>query len=581
MDGTAWPSTYEAEYAASLEDPQGYWMAQSRVLEWVRPPQAGFVLRPDGQAGWFPGGMLNLCANALDRHVAAGRGEQAALIWESPASGASDMFTYAALLARVAGFAGGLRAAGVEPGDRVVICLPPIPECFVAMLACARLGAVHVVVFAGFAPAELARRIEDVDPKLVITASATYRAGCATPLLPGVREATQRKLVVVQRPGAPALLGPAESDFATLEYAEPIVPVPMPATAPLYILHTSGTTGRPKGVVRDTGGHGVVLAQSMRTVYGLGAGEVFFTTADPGWVVGHSYGLYAPLLAGCATVLAEGAVGRAVWDICERHRVAVLFTSPSVLRALRLAKAAPPPLPPLRRIFLAGERADAGDSAWAAHATGVKVLDHWWQTETGSAMAGSFAGLGDYAAPGSSLRPAPGYELCALDVQGQELPPGHAGEIAVRLPLPPGCLTGMWGATPTCFSYSGYYRSFDYGVIAPDRGVSILSRTDEVLNIAGRRLGAGEIEAAIADHPGVMACAVIAAPHRLRGEEPVGFVVPHPEAGAKLQPEIIALVRERLGAFVGLRRIVLVEELPRTKSGKIIRQALSVQVVFG
>ncbi len=575
MDGGVWPSAYDADYAAARTDPHAYWAQAAAALEWVRAPDASFTMTAEGHATWFPGGMLNACANALDRHVRAGRGAQTALIWESPAAGASASFTYAALLDRVARVAGGLRAIGVGVGDRVLICMPPIPECSIAMLACARLGAVHVVAFAGFAPAELARRIEDVAPKLVITASCLWRAGKPAPLLEGVRAATNRPLVVAQRPGLATALREGETDFEALAEAAPVPPVPMPAGAPLYILHTSGTTGRAKGVVRDIGGHCVALAHTMKLVYSVGAGEVFFTTADPGWVVGHSYGLYAPLLIGATIVLAEGATGAKTWEICARQKVVVLFTAPSLLRAMRQANDGVPAMPALRGIFLAGERADASSSAWAERTTGVRVLDHWWQTETGSAIAGSFAGLGEFAPPGCVGRSAPGVELCVLDEQGHELPPGEAGELALRLPLPPGCLTGLWQGEAPYFSYPGYYRSFDYGSVTLDGYVTILSRTDDVLNIAGRRLGAGEIEDIIASHPQVADCAVVRTPHRLRGEAPVAYVVPRPGVKPSLKPEIVAQVRKALGAFVGLRTVVLVESLPRTKSGKIIRTALA------
>lgn len=584
MDGSAWPglqpktqqSAYGVEYEAARSDPQAYWARAAELLEWVEKPSASFAMLPSGNAQYFPGGTLNPCANALDRHVAAGRGAQPALLWESPARGEAVSFTYAELLDAVARCAGGLRRAGVKTGDRVFICLPPIPECSIAMLACARLGAVHVVGFAGFAPAELARRIEDVQPSLIITAGHAYHAGKPAPLLPSVQEAMKlagcdAPLVVARGEAGSAL------HFDDLLRAAPVPPIPMPANAPLYILHTSGTTGRPKGVIRDIGGHCVALAHSMRIVYGVQPGEVFFTTADPGWVVGHSYGLYAPLLIGATTLLAEGMTGNTLWELCAKHKVAVLFTAPSLLRMLSQADhtaTSLPPMPELRHIFLAGERADAQSSAWAATATGVPVLDHWWQTETGSIITGSFAGLGDYTPPGSAGRPAPGIELCVLDEQGRERAIGEAGEIALRLPLPPGCLTGLWQAEAPYFTYPGYYRSFDYGVLAQDGSVRILSRNDDVLNVAGRRIGAGEIEDILATHPDVAECAVARMPHSLRGEAPIAYVVPRAKAAPGLRAVLVSLVREQLGNFAGLRRVELVECLPRTKSGKIIRADL-------
>jgi propionyl-CoA synthetase len=591
MDGGMQVHTgdYEREIAAWKADAAAYWLKAADVVSWIEPPSTACSLRPDGTAAWYPDGMLNTCFNALDRHVAAGRGEQAALIWESPATGARLRLSYAALLDRVARVAGGLRDLGVRKGGRVVICLPPVPECVIAMLACARLGAVHVVTFAGFAATELARRIRDVSPDAVITATGACRGTRPVPLLPAVREALALSpglspaRVVLSRPSLPLPLAVGEVEFSALEQASPVPPVPVAAGDPLYILHTSGTTGNPKGVVRDNGGHAVAIARSMRLVYGLEPGEVFFTTADPGWVVGHSYGVYGPLFVGATAVLFEGgAVGTPdageIWRICARNDVAVLFTAPTVLRAMRQEDPGHrlvPKMPALRRIFLAGERMDAPSAAWAQQATGVPVLDHWWQTETGSAIVGHFAGLGDReAAQGAVGRPAPGFLLCVLDDAGRELPRGAYGEIAVRLPLPPGCLSGLWQGEAPYFAHGGYYRTFDYGAVLADGSVTITARTDDVLKVAGRRIGAGVIEDVLAAHPDVVECAVAGQPHPLRGEVPVAFVVPRGGAGPDLPADLVRLVRERVGAFAGLRRVRLVATLPRTRSGKIIRRGL-------
>lgn len=590
---------YDLEMAKWRNDPKSYWSEAARGIDWIVAPQAAFRLLPDGRADWFPGGVLNTCANVLDRHVAAGRGDHPALIWDSPASGETAKLSYAELLRRVAGFAGGLRALGVTKGDRVLISMPPVPETVIAMLATARLGAVHVVVFAGFAAPELAARIDDTAPRVIITASASYVGRRAVPLLPVLAAALElaghrpAACVVLNRGPHPAGLGPDQThDFHALELAPPAAPVPVAAADPLYILHTSGTTGRPKGVVRDNGGHAVAIRHSMAMIYGVGPDDVFCTTADPGWVVGHSYAVYGPLLAGCTTVLFEGsAVGTpdaaALWRLCATHRIAVLFTSPSALRAARqednegsLARAHD--LSALRRIFVAGERSDPATLAWAQQSAGVPVLDHWWQTETGWAVAGRFAGLAGAAdGPDGFGWPTPGFDLRVLDESGREVPPGMEGELVLRLPLPPGCLTGLWGeatlAQGAYFArFPGYYRTHDLGVVEVSGGVRVISRCDDVLKVAGRRIAGGTIEDALALHPDVAECAVVGVPDRLRGEVPVAFVVLTRAAAdvPSLRADLVRLVRERIGRFTGLRKIHVVAKLPRTKSGKIVRRAL-------
>lgn len=590
---------YQVERNAWQADPAAYWLRASRAIDWGTAPGTAFRLRPDGLADWFPDGTLNTAANALDRHVAAGHGERTALIWDSPVTGQTERFTYAALTDRVARFAGALRARGVLAGDRVLICMPPVPEAMIAMLATARLGAVHVFVFAGFAGPELAARIDDTTPRVVVTASCGYVGNRAVSLLPAMAEALVTAAhkpaanILLHRPGGRLSALPGDThDFATVETAAaPAPPVPVAATDPLYILHTSGTTGRPKGILRDNGGHAVALRQSMQQVYGVMPGEVFCCTADLGWVVGHSYTVYAPLLAGCTTVLYEGgATGTpdagAIWRLCTRHQVSVLFTSPSALRAMRSEDpdgrhARSTDLGRLRAIFVAGERADAATLSWARSATDTRVCDHWWQTETGSAIAGSLLGLGVTAEKGIG-RAAVGFDLRVLDESGREAPRGAEGELVLKLPLPPGCLTTLWQAEARMHEtylarFPGYYRSFDQGVIDPRGEVRVLARTDDVLKVAGRRIAGGRIEEVLSEHPEVAECAVAGKADATRGQVPVGFVVRRPglRPDSDIRTELIAAVRAQIGGLAGFRQVIFVDHLPRTRSGKIIRRFLS------
>ena len=581
-------------------DPDGFWLGAATAIEWDTLPDAAKCLRPDGTAEWFPGGRLNTCHNALDRHVRDGKGGQAALLWDSPASGESLSLSYAALLDRVARFAGGLRRLGVGPGERVLISMPPVPEAVIAMLACARLGAVHVFVFGGHAPAELASRIDDTRPVVLVTASCGFQGRVAVPHAPLVAQALAlclhrpRARVVLWRPACPATPDEAALDWRRVEDAPPVACVPMPSAAPLYVLHTSGTTGQPKGVVRDTGGHAVALLLSMGLVYGVGAGEVFWTSADPGWVVGHSYGVYGPLLAGCTTVLFEGTPeGGAYWRACDRHGVSVLLTAPTALRLMRREDAEGRQvrgvgLERLRAIFVAGERADRPTLDWAEAVAGVPVLDHWWQTETGWSIAGAFAGLGDGgSSPAGRLgRPGPGFDVAVLREDGTEAGPGELGELALRLPLPPGCLSGLWADEErTRFgeaylaAYPGFFRTFDLGERDGFATLRLLSRADDAIKVSGRRIAGGLLEEALSEHPDVAECAVARMPHALRGEVPVAFVILRAGAEgrdrATLRRELLALARGRVGAMAALRRIEVVESLPRTRSGKIMRRMLA------
>lgn len=589
---------YDAAVAACRADPGAYWLDAATAIAWSRPPRIGFTTRADGMANWFPDGQLNITASALDRHVAAGRGAQPAILWESPASGERGRLSYAALLEAVARCAGGLRRLGVQAGDRVMICMPPVPETIIAMLACARLGAIHVVAFAGFAGPELASRIDDVTPRLIVTASCCFTGRRPTPLLPAVAEALLRAThrpegcILLTRPGLAASPLPLPvHDFAALVAQSPaIAAVDLPSGHPLYILHTSGTTGQPKGVVRDHGGTAVALHRSMHEVYGARPGSVFFCAADPGWVVGHSYGVYAPLLAGCTSVLYEGSAtgtpdAGGLWRIAARHRAEILFAAPTAFRTMRAedpggAHGRAQDLARLRAVFVAGERCDRGLLGWIGQAAGCPAHDHWWQTETGSAIAGSLLGLGIRAASGIG-RATPGADLVVLDEEGRAQPAGMEGELALRLPMPPGCLSRLWGDGDRLEAiylsrFPGFYRTFDQGLIAADGEVTVTARLDDVIKVAGRRIAAGRIEEVLERHPAVLECAVTRRPDAVRGEVPVGFVVRRAGgmSDAALRAALILAVREEIGGLAGFRTIAFVPALPRTRSGKVLRRRL-------
>ncbi len=602
MTGLPWPD-YDTMMAAWRTDAAGFWLGAAQAVDWHTVPRTAWRADADGHATWFPDGRLNTCFNALDRHVLAGNGARIALAWDSPASGAAESFTYAALLDRVARFAGGLRRLGVGMGDRVLITMPSVPEAVVAMLATARLGAVHVFVFGGFAAPELAARIEATRPRVVIMASCGYQGRHAVPYGPLVEAAfglcrhRPGACVVLQRPGCPVpLRAGRDHDFRAVEASPAVEAVPVAADHPLYILHTSGTTGRPKGVVRDHGGHAVAMTLSMRLVYGMRPGEVFCTSSDLGWVVGHSYAVYGPLLAGCTSVLYEGGpVGTpdagGFWRLCAAHRVRVFLTAPTALRVARQQDpqghmAAGHDLSALQAVFVAGERADSATLDWAERATGAPVLDHWWQTETGWAIAGSFRGLGETRrSPVALGRPSPGFQPASFDATGRKLPTGQAGEIALRLPLPPGALRTLWEdeagfRTAYLTGIPGHYRTFDFGALTRAGAIRLLARTDNVLKLAGRRIAGGLIEEAVAMHADVADCAVVARPDKLRGEVPVAYVVL--AAGARqdaavLTAELNALIREQVGSFAKLRQVTVVETLPKTRSGKILRRTLAGQ----
>ena len=591
--------TYQALYRRSLADPDAFWAEAAAALDWDR----GWDRVLDAGAApfyrWFTGARLNTCWNAVDRHVAAGRGAQAAVIHDSPVTGTKRTITYAELQDLVARFAGALRALGASRGDRVIVYMPMVPEALVAMLACARIGAVHSVVFGGFASHELATRIDDAKPALVVSASCGVEAGgrvvAYKPLLDrAIDEAAHKPkaCIVLQRPQATAELVPGRDlDWdEAMASARPTDCVPVGATDPLYILYTSGTTGQPKGVVRDNGGHATALLWSMRHLYGVEPGEVWWTASDVGWVVGHSYICYAPLLNGSTTVVYEGKpVGTpdpgAFWRVVAEHRVRALFTAPTAFRAIR--KEDPEggfirrhDISCLRTLFLAGERCDPDTLLWAQAQLGVPVIDHWWQTETGWAICGNPVGVEPLPVkPGSPTVPMPGYDVQALDEAGSALPAGRMGAVCVKLPLPPGCLPTLWNADQRyrqsyLARYPGWYLTGDAGYKDEDGYLYVMGRTDDVINVAGHRLSTGSMEEVLASHPAVAECAVIGVADPLKGELPLGLVVL--KAGvdrppAAIQGELVARVRDRIGPVAAFKLVAVVSRLPKTRSGKILR----------
>ena len=592
---------YEELFHRSLADPEGFWGEAAKGIDWYREPTVVLDTSNPLFYRWFADGVLNTCFNALDRHVRDGRGGQAALVHDSPVTGTSRTLSYRQLLDEVARFAGVLRRLGVGKGDRVVIYMPMIPEAVVAMLACARIGAVHSVVFGGFAARELAVRIDDAAPKAVVSASCGIEVSRVVEYKPILDQAIELaahkpgRCVIVQRPAAPAALTAGRDlDWEqAMAGAEPADCVPLAATDPLYILYTSGTTAKPKGVVRDNGGHAVALHWSMKHIYDTGPGEVYWAASDIGWVVGHSYIVYAPLLAGCTTVLYEGKpVGTpdagAFWRVISEHRVKALFTAPTAFRAIKkedprgdLARRYD--LSGFRYLFLAGERLDPETYRWAGELLGVPVIDHWWQTETGWPIAADLMGL--EALPtkaGSPTVPVPGYDVRVVDPDGAEVAPGETGEIVVRLPLPPGCLPTLWGddqrfVDSYLSQHPGFYITGDGGYRDGDGYLYVMGRIDDVINVAGHRLSTGEMEEILASHPAVAECAVIGVSDQLKGQIPRGFVVL--KAGADADPaalsaELIQLIRDQIGPVAALRRVDVVAALPKTRSGKILRKTM-------
>jgi propionyl-CoA synthetase len=592
---------YRATFARSLSDPEQFWREAAAAVSWRREPE---VILDAGGAPfyrWFPDAELNTAENALDRHVAAGAGDRTALIYDSPVTGSKASYTYAELLDEVARFAGALRGLGVAKGDRVVIYMPMVPEAVIAMLATARLGAIHSVVFGGFAAAELAARIDDARPKVIVSASCgieVTRVVEYKPLLDKAIALSSHKparCVVLQRPQAEAALDPALDLTWTeaIAAATPAEPVPVVATDPLYILYTSGTTAKPKGVVRDNGGHAVALAWSMANIYDVGPGDVWWTASDVGWVVGHSYIVYAPLLVGATTVLYEGKpVGTpdagAFWRVVAEHGVAALFTAPTAFRAIKKEDPegkhlASYDVSSLRTLFLAGERLDPDTWQWATDRLGVPVIDHWWQTETGWPIAANLRGLEQLPIkPGSPTVPVPGWDVRILDPAGDEVSPGVEGAICVRLPLPPGALPTLWHdddrfVASYLSAFDGYYLTGDGGYVDEDGYLYVMGRTDDVINVAGHRLSTGSMEAVVAGHPAVAECAVIGVSDSLKGQVPRGLVVL--KAGVDMEPdqlraELVQRVRDEIGAVASFREVDVVPALPKTRSGKILRRSL-------
>jgi len=598
----AYGGSWEAAYERAAQDPEGFWGEAAEALHWER--RWDRVLDDsDVRNGvtfyrWFRGGQLNTCYNAVDRHVDNGRGDQAAIIHDSPVTGTKTTITYAQLRERVAGFAGALRKLGVGKGDRVIVYMPMVPEAAVAMLACARIGAIHSVVFGGFSSRELATRIDDAKPRVIVAGSCGIepsRTVLYKPLLDNAIELAAHKpdhCVILQREQGPAELIPGRDlDWAeAVAAAEPADCVTVEATDPLYILYTSGTTGQPKGVVRDNGGHAVAMTWSMRYVYAVEPGEVYWAASDVGWVVGHSYIVYAPLLHGCTTIIYEGKpVGTpdagAFWRVIEEHGVSILFTAPTAFRAIKRDDPTAKHLDrydtsKLRALFLAGERCDPDTLEWAGSILGVPVVDHWWQTETGWAIAANCLGIEPLPIKaGSPTKPVPGYAVEILDDDGGKVPAGGIGRIMIRLPLPPGCLPTLWGndqrfVDSYLSAQPGYYLSGDAGYFDEDGYLYVMSRIDDIINVAGHRLSTGGMEAVLASHPDVAECAVIGVADQLKGELPLGLVVL--KAGVEHSPDdictgLVRLVREQIGPVAAFKTVLVVDRLPKTRSGKILR----------
>jgi len=591
-------SRYAAAHRRSLVDREGFWAEAAQAIDWEKRWDTVLDASRPPFYRWFKGGRLNTCFNALDRHVDGGRAQQTALIYDSPVTGTVRKFTYRELRDEVALLAGALRMHGVKQGDRVLLYMPMVPEAAMAMLACARLGAIHSVVFGGFAAPELATRIDDAKPRLILSASCGIEVNRVVPYKPLLDQAIAlakhkpEGCFILQREQlACDLVKGRDHDWTDeIAKASPAACVTVEATDPLYILYTSGTTGMPKGIVRDNGGHAVALHWSMKNVYGLAPGETWFTASDVGWVVGHSYIVYAPLLYGLTTILFEGKpVGTpdagTFWRVIAQHGAVAMFTAPTAFRAIKredpdgllirkhdMAK--------FRTLFLAGERADPPTIEWAEKHLDVPVIDHWWQTETGWAITANCVGLGQLPVKhGSSTLPAPGYDLHVLDPAGKEMKAGEVGALCVKLPMPPSFAPTLWNADERFVQsyladYPGYYLTADAGYMDEDGYVFVMARTDDIINVAGHRLSTGAIEEVLASHPEVAECAVIGAGDELKGQVPVGFLVL--KAGAKRAPkdiaaEAVSLVRERIGPVASFKTALVVDRLPKTRSGKILR----------
>jgi propionyl-CoA synthetase len=596
-------SRYREVYARWQRDPLGFWGEAAADIDWFEQPKSVFDPNAGVYGRWFAGGVCNTCFNAVDRHVNAGRGEQAAIVYDSPLAGENRAVTYHRLLTETQVLGGMLRDLGVGKGDRVILYMPMVPEAVIAMLACARIGAIHSVVFGGFAPRELATRIDDCKPKAILSASCGIEPGRLVRYKPLLDEAIAlaahkpEACLILQRPQAEAALIAGRDhdwarmrDHALVHARSAFECVPVEATDPLYILYTSGTTGRPKGVVRDNGGHMVALKWSMKNHYGVEPGEVYWAASDVGWVVGHSYIVYAPLFHGCTSILYEGKpVGTpdagAFWRVIAEHGCAAMFTAPTAFRAIKKEDPqgkllAQYDLKKFRALFLAGERADPDTIVWAEKLLKVPVIDHWWQTETGWAIAGNPVGLGmlpvKYGSPTVAM---PGYDVRIIDEGCHELPTGKMGSIVVKLPLPPSCLPTLWQADARMREsyldeFPGYYKTADAGFKDDDGYIFVMGRTDDIINVAGHRLSTGGMEEVLASHPDVAECAVLGVKDALKGEVPCGFLVLKSgvnRSPSEIEKECVALIRDKVGPVAAFKVAVTVARLPKTRSGKILR----------
>ncbi len=594
--------TYAKHYHRSIEDPEGFWAAQAEAIDWFEAPEKILSKDDDGLYRWFEGGKLNTCHLALDYHVANGRADQTALIYDSPVSQSFRRYTYQEMLDETSKLAGALQSLGVSRGDRVIIYMPMIPQVVFAMLACARLGAVHSVVFGGFAAHELALRIDDAQPKVILTASAGVEFDKIIPYKPFIDAALKEAqhsvdhIVVFQRPLHLAeFTDKREIDWADLvKDAKPVGCTPVDATDPLYILYTSGTTGKPKGIVRDNGGHAVALRYSMDRVYHAHPGDVFWAASDVGWVVGHSYIVYAPLITGCTTVLYEGKPIRtpdagAFWRVISDYKVNVMFTAPTSFRAIKKEDPAgllkeKYDISSLNHLFLAGERCDIATLQWAQKLLQIPIIDHWWQTESGWPMLTTPVENGAFhlVKPGSAGRSVPGFQVHILDGDANILEEGEEGAVGIKLPMPPGCLPTLWQSADRfkegyLQAYPGYYFTGDGGYQDADGYTYITGRIDDVINVAGHRLSTADMEEIVAAHPSVAECAVIGVADELKGQVPVGYVVlksGEEITEAMLEKELVAMVRDRLGALACFKKALIVKRLPKTRSGKILRRIM-------
>jgi propionyl-CoA synthetase len=593
--------SYRDEYRRSIETPEAFWREKAREIDWFEFPQTILSRDDKGHYRWFQGGKLNTCHLAVDRHVERGNGDQTAIVYDSPVTETKRRISYSELQDQVARFAGALRAMGVEKGDRVIIYMPMIPETVIAMLGCARLGAIHSVVFGGFSPHELSVRIDDAKPKVLVSATCGIEFTRVIPYKPMVDKAIEmsehppEKTIFVQRPQAEAEMVDGR-DFAwndVVNNATPADPVPVDATDPLYILYTSGTTGKPKGVVRDNGGHAVAMNYSMGTVYDTDPGDVYWAASDVGWVVGHSYIVYGPLIRGCTTIVYEGKPVKtpdagAFWRVIAEHGVKTFFTAPTAFRAVKKEDPqaelkAKYDLSCLKNLFLAGERLDPPTYEWLNENLHCPVIDHWWQTETGWAIASNPMGLEPHPVKaGSATLPSPGYDVRILDDEGNAMEPGESGNIVVKLPLPPGCLPTLWNDDKRFHDsylsmYDGCYLTADGGYMDEDGYLFVMGRIDDVINVAGHRLSTGGMEEVVGSHPAVAECAVVGLDDEMKGQIPVGFVVLKDGADVapdKLEQELVQMVRDEIGAVSAFRKVLVVDRLPKTRSGKILRKTI-------